>query len=182
MKYLVTGAAGAFGSRAIQTLTQKVPSNEIIAGVTDMSKAKNLMDAGTKARIGLSGRKFVLRRSVARFRGNLSGLLSSGDAFHIQHWNDGGRSRSEHEGREYCCQRFVFSHVDLLRGHSPIRGDADSIAEDCRYSTADSGDQIAESGFSGLTDRSCLAPSGCHGGSDYYLRRNCGEILQVGIK
>ena len=76
----------------------------------------------------------------------------------------------------------VFSHVDLLRGHSPIRGDADSIAEDCRYSTAGPGDQIAESGFSGLTDRSCLAPPGCHGGSDYYLRRNCGEILQVGIK
>ena len=116
------------------------------------------------------------------FRGNLSGLLFSSDAFHIQHWNDGGRSRSEHEGREYCCQRFVFSHVDLLRGHSPIRGDADSIAEDCRYSTADTGDQIAESGFSGLTDRSCLAPSDCHGGSDYYLRWNCGEILQVGIR
>lgn len=132
--------------------------------------------------IGLFGRKSVLRRAVARFRGNLSGLLSSGDAFHIQHWNDGGRSRSEHEGREYCCQRFVFSHVDLLRGHSPIRGDADSIAEDFRYSTANTGDQIAESGFSGITDRSCLAPSGCHGGSDYYLRRNCGEILQVGIK
>ena len=57
-----------------------------------------------------------------------------------------------------------------------------SIAEDFRYSTANTGDQIAESGFSGITDRSCLAPSGCHGGSDYYLRRNCGEILQVGIK
>ena len=56
------------------------------------------------------------------------------------------------------------------------------IAEDCRYSTADTGDQIVESGFSGLTDRSCLAPSGCHGGSDYYLRRNCSEILQVGIR
>ena len=77
-------------------------------------------------------------------------------AFHIQHWSDGRRSRSEHEGRQYCGQRFVFSHVDLLRGHSPIRGDADSIAEDCRYSTADTGDQIVESGFSGLTDRSCL--------------------------
>ena len=101
----------------------------------------------------------------------------SGDAFHIQHWNDGGRSRSEHEGREYCCQRFVFSHVDLLRGHSPIRGDANSIAEDCRYSTADTGDQIAESSFSGLTDRSCLAPSNCHGGPDYYLRWNCSEVL-----
>lgn len=50
MKYLVTGAAGAFGSRVIQTLTQKVPSNEIIAGVTDMSKAKNLMDAGIEVR------------------------------------------------------------------------------------------------------------------------------------
>ena len=24
--------------------------------------------------------------------------------------------------------------------------------------------------------------SGCHGGSDYYLRRNCSEILQVGIR
>lgn len=66
-------------------------------------------------------------------------------AFHIQHWSDGRRSRSEHEGRQYCGQRFVFSHVDLLRGHSPIRGDADSIAEDCRYSTADTGDQIVES-------------------------------------
>ena len=73
-------------------------------------------------------------------------------------------------------------HVDLLRGHPSIRGDADCIAEDSGYSSADAGDQIAESGFSGLTDRSCLAPSGCHGGSDYYLRRNCGEILQVGIK
>ena len=50
MKYLVTGATGAFGTRAIKTLSQKVPTSEIVAGVRDKSKANNLIDMGIEVR------------------------------------------------------------------------------------------------------------------------------------
>lgn len=40
MKYLVTDATGAFGARAIQTLSSKVPSSQIVASVREISKAQ----------------------------------------------------------------------------------------------------------------------------------------------
>lgn len=50
MKYLVTGATGAFGTRAIKTLSQKVPTSEIVASVRDKSKANELIDMGIEVR------------------------------------------------------------------------------------------------------------------------------------
>lgn len=50
MKYLVTDATGAFGARAIQTLSSKVPSSQIVASVREISKAQNLIDMGIEVR------------------------------------------------------------------------------------------------------------------------------------
>lgn len=50
MKYLVTGATGAFGTRAIKTLSTKVPTSEIVASVRDKSKANELIEMGIEVR------------------------------------------------------------------------------------------------------------------------------------
>lgn len=50
MKYLVTGATGAFGARAIETLSKKVGVGDIAASVRDKSKAKKLIDMGIDVR------------------------------------------------------------------------------------------------------------------------------------
>ena len=50
MKYLVTGATGAFGTRAIKTLSQRVPTSEIVASVRDKEKAHELIEMGIEVR------------------------------------------------------------------------------------------------------------------------------------
>lgn len=48
--YAITGATGHFGSRAIQTLTQLVPANEIVAIARNVEKAKNELPDGITIR------------------------------------------------------------------------------------------------------------------------------------
>lgn len=50
MRYLVTGATGAFGTRAIKTLSQRVPTSEIVASVRDKEKAHKLIEMGIEVR------------------------------------------------------------------------------------------------------------------------------------
>ncbi len=50
MKYLVTGATGAFGTRAIKTLSQRVPTSEIVSSVRDKEKAHELIEMGIEVR------------------------------------------------------------------------------------------------------------------------------------
>lgn len=50
MKYLVTGATGDFGTRAITTLSQKVPTSDIVASTRNKAKAHELIAMGIEVR------------------------------------------------------------------------------------------------------------------------------------
>lgn len=50
MKYLVTGATGSFGTRAIETLLKSIPANDIVASVRDITKADRISNLGIEVR------------------------------------------------------------------------------------------------------------------------------------